>query len=950
MDSSTPATAEVPTVQFSSTLQSLFRSGRLAIVLAVSGLINGAETWSLPVPALAAPPPARLYLKSGEFMDGRFAKSGASSALHWQSESFHDPVEVDWRWVRSVDFPVESDHDTSPSPFLFSFQDGSRVAGELLGLSEDELTIASEILGTLRLNRAQAVQMWRRDQGLRLIYEGPKSLDGWSSSAAPDSWKFEAGAIQTRVRNAIIKTEMRFPEKFCMELRWAWEAAPSFWLGIGMEALEMQPSASALRLEVADEQAVMTIESAKDSEIAVLKSLDDDRKQLELTIYVDQANGLVTAMQDGNVMETLHVPTLSAVPLRDVTMLNDGHDLRLEKLSVYQWDGTLPSASRDKPLIVRREGDAVAANHVRSFDPATQTLKFNDDTTIPLDQIGRVFWNDDASSSPTEQRPTEQRMSQRDVPTANVPIPEPPIEVRFHDGSRVFGEWLEVDQESIVHFQVHGLEHLHKFHLNRVAAIVGSPERLPETFVQRGSATMQSASLTLLGAIVKAPQLQSESVLWWKSPGLLRPARIQLNTSAAIAFPGAERDSASIRTAAKAALQPGSETEQATTMRTRNLTFRTGDSIDGTIERIDSRGVLFHSEVTSCTFARHDQMQSVVLVRRLALPRVDPVKLQRMLTVPRMNKSDPPTQVVIAKNGDCLRGRLIQMDEDWLVMEIRAVESKIPRNSIAQIVWLHERDWNSEGSVENEHAPPPPQNTESQLVHAVSKKGGGLTFRPHHLHSGTNELEGTSTLLGECKVPISQLSALLIGADAPHQALHRQAEVWKLSLAANPLALNNNKGSAALHSDSTVSPLVGRPAHDFKLRDLDGEEWRMDKQRGRVIVLDFWASWCEPCRKLLPELHRAVSSLERDDVELLAVNLQEAPEQTRRFSQDWKIGSRILLDSDGAVADAYRTDSIPRTLIIDRDGIVRHVFEGNDGNVLERIVRALEATIGDPPP
>ncbi len=129
-------------------------------------------------PVAGDPPNARLQLKTGEFIDGQFASVEAEGVLGWRSPAFSSPLEVDWKWVRSIDGLSGSVVFSDLHPFLFSFVDGTRLSGDLAGLNEKEIEIDTPVLGRLRFDRSLIRQMKRPAQGVKLAYEGPRSLEG----------------------------------------------------------------------------------------------------------------------------------------------------------------------------------------------------------------------------------------------------------------------------------------------------------------------------------------------------------------------------------------------------------------------------------------------------------------------------------------------------------------------------------------------------------------------------------------------------------------------------------------------------------------------------------------------------------------------------------------------------------------------------------------------------
>ena len=134
--------------------------------------------------------------------------------------------------------------------------------------------------------------------------------------------------------------------------------------------------------------------------------------------------------------------------------------------------------------------------------------------------------------------------------------------------------------------------------------------------------------------------------------------------------------------------------------------------------------------------------------------------------------------------------------------------------------------------------------------------------------------------------------------------------------------------------------LVGHSAPGFRLVDLYGSERSLDDYRGKIVLLDFWATWCGPCRLTMPILEKLQSEFPEDLV-LLAVNLQESEATVRGYVQKQKLKSRMLLDRDGRVSSSYRVSSIPMQVLLDRGGTVRHVQIGLSSQLGEQISRQI---------
>ena len=114
-------------------------------------------------------------------------------------------------------------------------------------------------------------------------------------------------------------------------------------------------------------------------------------------------------------------------------------------------------------------------------------------------------------------------------------------------------------------------------------------------------------------------------------------------------------------------------------------------------------------------------------------------------------------------------------------------------------------------------------------------------------------------------------------------------------------------------------------APSFRLKDLNGKEVKLEDYRGKIVFLNFWATWCQPCRTEMPSMEKLYTEFKDRDFTMLAVDLQEGTKKVRTFKEKFKLNFPILLDSDGRVSLRYGVRSIPTTFLIDRAG---HVIGG----------------------
>ena len=135
------------------------------------------------------------------------------------------------------------------------------------------------------------------------------------------------------------------------------------------------------------------------------------------------------------------------------------------------------------------------------------------------------------------------------------------------------------------------------------------------------------------------------------------------------------------------------------------------------------------------------------------------------------------------------------------------------------------------------------------------------------------------------------------------------------------LLLNQNK---SYNNSVKIGPIeVGLPAPDFKFPDMDGKMVSLSDFRGKVVLVNIWATWCSSCVDEMPSMEKLYQKLKGEDFEILAVSIDSLGEKVvAPFMKKYKLTFPALIDSAGDIRIGYRTTGVPESYIIDKDGIL----------------------------
>jgi len=878
------------------------------------------------------PPSAVLHLTNGGFVRGELAASSQPDLIRWQSTAFTAPFDLPLKAVTAVHFSVPAELPRPSGDYCFELAGGDVVFGSLLAINDKQAELEIARLGRLHVQRSVINRMYRWRSSADLIYLGPNGLVGWQQAANKSGWKEEQGQPWTDQEGATIRGDFQLPARATLEFELSWKNKPDFVfaLGVGEDEKTVQRG---FRFEVWERDLIIQRETEQEADVASVGEIGQGQGRIHLIVYLDQEKSRILVFNpEGKQLADLKVAGGVAQVLGSLSLANKRGDLRLERLRIGRWNGEPPRQVEGEKARIHRDDGSIVYGQVSRFDAASKAFvirEANGESRIPEDQIGGVFLS----------RPGKTR----DRALAAV----------YQNGSRLSGALQQVEKSAFT-LSVPGIKETLSLPLDGIRSLVVlRPSEIPAAIGEQPG-VLELDGVRLPGRLMDGHEQSGTGCLVWQPQGSSTSSPLRPGVSGRIVYKEAPQPQPVQRRASPPPQGPGGfvvgflsalggNQPAQTGGKRKALYLRSGDVIPSEITSIDENGVSFRTTLSASTFVPHNKVKAV----ELALApdpaiKLNKAKRDRLLTLPRMQKENPPTHLIRSRNGDYLRGRLIKLDGTKLQVEIRLEPKEIPRDRLALIVWLHPDELDP---ARKTAAPSPPGA--GTRVQAVCNDGIRLTFLADRLASGT--LSGKSDVLGPCQVVLKEVGQLLIGGGIDKAAEGLAYQQWKLQNATEPKAFQADSGSSSAGRPlGTESALVGKPAPDFELELLGGPKFQLAQTRGKVVVLDFWATWCGPCLQAMPQVERVAGEFRDRDVQLIAVNLQEAPQQITSMLERHKLHPAVALDRDGAVAEKYAANAIPQTVVIDRAGMVARLFVGGGPHLGDQFRDALDAVLKVP--
>lgn len=303
------------------------------------------------------------------------------------------------------------------------------------------------------------------------------------------------------------------------------------------------------------------------------------------------------------------------------------------------------------------------------------------------------------------------------------------------------------------------------------------------------------------------------------------------------------------------------------------------------------------------------------------------------VVLPRFRRENPPAHLLLATNGDVVRGQMEAATTKRVRFTTGLETHDFATDLVQAMVWLAKPRLRE---ADKQPTPPPPVSC-GATHWLVLDEQSNLGLRVESFKA--DKVVGCSDLLGRVELPVSRLALLRWAPAGASPALKSYLD-WQLEYAPEPVLPEAEDKSSAL---------LGKAAPDFVVPVIGGGEFKLSKMKGRVVVMDFWATWCGPCVGSMPGFIGAMNSFKDKPVTFITLNQDEPAEQVKRFAQrrNWQ-ELPIGLDANATVAGKYGVEGIPFTVLVGKDGTVQWVHTGYSADGEAKLKEAVNQALAKP--
>lgn len=919
-----------------------------------------------------------LTLIDGSQVPGQLLPTSDSKQVTWLASSFATPFNFSFQAIESIKFPrVKLGPERLRSDeFAIEFTNRDIVYGNITAWESGFITIKTQSFGDFRVPTDSITRLYRVQENETVLFARSNGLQSWKTAQWETSgWNEDGNYLSTSQRGAVLNGDLGVPARSVIELTLSWKDQADFIISLGSDVTATEDQSSdGWRLETAGQKLVAIRESDDNANLALIADLSL-RRDLRLTFYLDQASGTLHVMRkDGKLLTSLAMPTKQSetsdnTAARDsdqtappathantnqsgIRIVNRGKQLTVERVSIARWLGDLPDAAADADALVAFNNGTFASGSIDGIASGKLSLgEVNPESKFDWDTVTGITFRNPAPPPAASQSA-----------------------LFLQNGARLSGKFLESGKVKFTYISANATSpsQIPRHDIRSIIVFTHDPKPPAAGTGAEIKGQLQVGELKLAGVLAPSGAENPPSLpmqFRWKPYGSTLAATMKPTVAGNILYrkiPTTGPKNAQARAQemqrlrikqqqrglnfGELFLKRADEVKTPKVERDAHVVHvRTGDIISCRVDRIDSTGVYVSTIDSKDGFVSHEEIKAIEYVTNAPPPDLEAAKRERLLTIPRLQKSAPPTHILCSHNGDFLRCRLIDADTDSIRAEVQLTEIKLPRDRVAQIIWLHPQeqvDNEEDKQADDEENASSAEKTSiyDGLAQVLLRDGKRVTFTP--TRSTTTHVSGKSAIIGPCNFPLENVDQLIIGEQILTEVTDIAYNRWKLQAAIEPLV------TAAMEqgndASSAASPLIGQPAPEVSLQLLDGTPFKLSEQTGKVVVLDFWATWCAPCMQTMPLVEEAMQQFDPDAVKLISVNLQESAQQIQPVLERYDLNVTVAMDTDGVAAARYEAKAIPQLVIIGGDGIVKQLYVGGGSRVVEQMTSTIKDLVNAP--
>lgn len=851
-------------------------------------------------PASGGPqPPAAagvLDLPDDGFLTGRLAPAAGDpgqprTTLLWQSPLFAEPVEFAIAGINRIRFPKAKAAAAGVAAWRAELAGDDTLIGSLESIDADHvvLDVAGLGQGPLRLRREEVVRLTRTVSGeasQQVILPGP--IAGWDADRA--AWQDDAGRLACRTPNKAAFCDTRAPARACFDMLLSWNELPD--LKIWMAARKSEPDTYRLETMAGD---LVAIREGKTAAVDRVATLPAGAGNVRVQVFIDQEQGRMAVLIPGaegepKVAFDQVVPPLNAMVRGGFGIRLRSGDVRIDRLRVSPWEGP-------EPKLTVTGGLGGPGAEVEAFDKSTGSFTVRE--AAGSRQVAAADVSEIVLAAPAANQP----------PAAGMLL------AVWQAGSRLTGQLLEVTPESIL-LDCPAVAEPVTCRLDSLAALESVAERRVEP-LPGPAGTLEAEEGRLAGCLAAAAE--PGMGIAWLPRGGARPVGIVSRPAVRIVYAAPD--------AAAAIAGRG---------KWPNLVYlKTGESLSCEVLAAGPEGLRVKTAATPDLLMPPVVLRAVELIPA-ASATMARTGIERLLTLPRSQQSDPPTHLLRLTTGDYLRGKLLSLDGSSVVIEVVGVPKQLPRSKVARLIWLSVEGDGSDAAALAAMAAG--DASDGLPLRATLKDGRRLTMRATGLEG--MQLVGQSGVLGSVGVDLAECGRLdLWPATDAIPAKDLPFGQWKLRPAVLPRALRDEPQEEQPAGAEAAPAGPGGPPDGREDAELQAfaaaREAALAEDRGCLTALGkLLDAESELVRRQSIALLRRITGLSEEALPYKPDAAKaERAEQAWRWRQ-WLAANGISSElSFPRPAGAGLADAPPltgRTLVCGSDRVVELDEEGNE--------------------